>query len=46
MKRENLKLQGKRTGSGSPELAIASNTGIDSQAVDNRSSEDDSDDAF
>ncbi len=37
---------GKQAGSGSPELAIASNTGIDSQAVDNRSSEDESDDAF
>ncbi len=36
----------KHAGSGSPELAIASSTGLDSQAVDNRSSEDESDKAF
>ncbi len=37
---------GKRAGSGSPELADASNRYIKSQAIENRSSEDDSDDAF
>ncbi len=37
---------GKCAGSGSPALAVASNTGIDSQAVDNCSSEDESDVTF